>query len=106
MWLGLGVVTLGAALGAFLMFGQHANPRVGTAPTTVGTLSGDPSGATRPLTAPSGAVPRAASDGDVRIRWYQRIRAGLVLLLITVGLGMAIGAVIGAGALAVNLLLG
>lgn len=106
MWLGLLVVALGAGLGALLMFGQHANPRPGTAPSTVGTLPAGSAVTASRLTGSSAVVAPRSTGGDVRIRWYQRVRSGLVLLLITVGLGMAIGAVIGAGALAVNLLLG
>lgn len=111
--IGIGVVALGAVLGAFVMFGQRANPLAETGPTS--TLPPDTAPAARPLGARSARVlpesarppvPPGLRSTDVRIRWYQRLRAGFGLLLLAVGFGMAIGAVIGLGALAVSLYLG
>lgn len=97
--IGFAVVLLGAGLGAFLMFGQRAKPLV---ETSDGTLSRDPGGPPVQLAMSSGAVP---VGGDVRIRWWEKLRSGLVLTLITVGIGMSIGAVLGVAALALNLLM-
>jgi hypothetical protein len=112
--IGIAVVVIGTGVGAFMMFGQRSNPLTGPASAS-GTIPARPTGASSgggsnltPSTA-SPAVPatrREARASDVRVRWYQRLRSAFVLLLITVGLGMAIGAVVGAMALAVSLLLG
>lgn len=109
---GLAVVVVGAGAGAFIMFGQRANSLsdntgdTGTIPAQTRRPAGDltpRSAVTDPSSRPP--VPRALRSTDVRIRWYQRIRSGIVLLIIVVGIGMAVGAVLGAVALAVGLLL-
>ena len=52
-------------------------------------------------------MPVGPLEGDeVRIRWYQRVRSLFILVLITVGIGMAVGAVIGAAALAISIIMG
>ncbi|MFN8050469.1 MAG: hypothetical protein U0Q22_03445 [Acidimicrobiales bacterium] len=104
--IGIAVVAFGTALGAFMMFGQRANPLAETSGAS-GTIQAHSTTAPPMLTSPSAS--EAGLTGvryDVRIRWYQRVRSGLILLLITVGLGMAIGAVIGSVALVVSLLMG
>jgi len=95
--IGIAVITLGAGAGAFLMFGHRTDPLTET--TTVN--------ATLPRrTTVASSAPRPDTGGDVRIRWYQRVRSGLILLLIVVGLGTSIGAVVGGLAMAVTLLMG
>lgn len=47
-----------------------------------------------------------AVRSDVRIRWWQRLRAGVLLTLITVGFGMAIGGAFGLVALLLSVALG
>lgn len=94
--IGTAVVVVGAIAGAIVMFGQRAHPLETTgAPATI------PAGRPRPRA----SLGNGSGDG-VTIRWYERVRSGLVLLLITVGIGMAIGAVVGAAALFVNLVIG
>lgn len=105
--IGIAVVVLGTGVGAFVMFGQRANPLAGD-PSGTGSVSSARHDTPRPSAAASGLrppVPRALRSDQVTVRWYQRLRAGLVLALITVGIGMAIGAVLGIGALAVSLFL-
>lgn len=114
--LGFAVIALGTGVGAIMLFGQRANP-LAKSSHVPGTIPVEPTSEAARLTSPSGqrgrraqglgaAVPRGLRSSDVHVRWYQRVRSGLMLVLITVGIGMAVGAVIGAGALAVSLLLG
>lgn len=105
--IGIAVVIIGTGAGAFVMFGQRATS-LAEDTTGTGTLSAAPRRPTRDLstaTGPRPPVPRALRSDQVNVRWYQRLRAGLVLVIITVGIGMAIGAVLGIGALAVSLFL-
>lgn len=94
--IGTAVVVVGAVAGAFVLFGQRAHPL-----ETAGAGATIPAGGR----AASTSLGSRSAD-DVTIRWYQRVRSGAVLLLITVGLGMAAGAAVGAGALFVNLVVG
>lgn len=97
------------------MFGQRANSLTEAAGTT-GTIPRTPAPAPRRLTGPSARaetpessrppVPRGLRSTDVHIRWYQRLRAGLGLVVLAVGIGMAFGAVLGLGALVLSLYLG
>jgi hypothetical protein len=113
--IGLAVVGLGTALGALMMFGQRSNSLAETGVVS-GTIPASSAGTARELSAPSARrelpeemrppVPRGLRSANVRIPWHQRLRSGLVLVLITVGLGMAVGAVLGAAAMAITLLIG
>lgn len=113
--IGIAVVALGTGVGAWMMFGQRANSLAETAGTS-GTIPVAPTTSRPQLSRPSGRydtpeelrppVPRGLRSADVHVRWYQRLRAVFGLLLITVGIGMAIGAVLGLGALALSLFLG
>lgn len=113
--IGIGIVALGTGLGAFVMFGQRANSLAETRPTS-GTIPLTPAVASRRLSTSSvrletpeesrPPVPRGLRSTDVRIRWYQRVRAALGLVVLAVGIGMAAGAVLGLGALFVSLYLG
>lgn len=99
-----------------------------------GSLPTDPVAAHRTLSAATGALPDGGSQPDsatwgpagrastglraavgvrrpttqlgVKIRWYERVRSGLLLVLLTVGFGMAIGGVLGLGALLFSFVLG
>ena len=113
--IGIAVVALGTGVGALMMFGQRANSLAeasgtpGTIPVAPATSLSELSGSSAQYETPEELrppVPRGLRSTDVHIRWYQRLRAGLGLLLITVGIGMAFGAVLGLGALALSLFLG
>ncbi|NLA36576.1 MAG: hypothetical protein GX868_12965 [Actinobacteria bacterium] len=51
-------------------------------------------------------VHRPTGRPSVNIRWYQRLRSALLLVLLAVGFGMAIGGVLGLAALLVSFVLG
>ena len=128
--IGIAIVVIGTALAALMMFGQRANPlaesnatlstSLGTIPPSSETTSGElgqssgnypgsSSGASRhraKSTSRAQSSAKSIDGGGVKVRWYQRLRSLIVLLLITIGLGMAAGAAIGAVALGISLFLG
>lgn len=104
------------------MFGQRSsaptNPRVAMSTITPGNENTDalqPAHSGRqPVTAGTGAgnaqrsiraalgVSRSERRPSVNVRWYQRVRAAILLALIIVGIGMAVGALLGAVAMALS----
>jgi len=113
--IGIAVVALGTGVGAIMMFGQRSNSLAETGVTS-GTIPATSSFTPRDLTVASARretpehlrppVPRGLRSTQVRIRWYHRVRAVFGLLLITIGIGMAAGAVVGAAALVLSALIG
>lgn len=94
--IGLTIVGVGGLVGGFIVFGHRTNSLADVTASTSTALAGSE------RTGLGAGLPRTQ---PVTTRWYQRIRSGVVLLLITIGFGTIIGAVIGAFALGASLVL-
>ena len=106
--IGLAVVAAGGAFVGFMLFGQRTNPLPDATAATIPVEARSPrpgSGANSQLR-PVREATSPSTDGEVNIRWHQRLRSSLLLLLIVAGLGTALGAIVGALILGVSLLLG
>ena len=115
--IGLAVVVLGAAGVSLMLFGQRTNPLPDPNPDTLPAGAPASTSTTRGATAvatppgadrsalPSGGLPPVGNAGGVHLRWYQRLRSFALLAVIIVGIGTAVGAVIGAAILAFSVIL-
>lgn len=124
--IGLVIVVVGLIAARLTLFetrGSMPTDPAATHRTLTAAATALPDGASQPTSGSSnasvGSSPRVSTglraavgvhrpnrEPSVRIRWYERVRSGLLLVLLTIGFGMAIGGVLGLAALIFSFVLG